>query len=207
MSWAVAAPIFHPESTVGLYGRELKATEAAVSKEFGLAPFLPGSDPFCSDQELLARSRIWMRRARTRDRQSGAVFSVRIGGKLIALACTRASYDDWSSASSWATPVTNGDITIIGTVLEDAFELSSMGIRVADADTLMRQLALTGDEDRLQLEWHQALLRGEMPPDHRRRDWAVASDDVAAAIAAYWSGAVRRMARAGSRHSCYFISR
>ncbi|CHL20066.1 asparagine synthetase AsnA [Salmonella enterica subsp. enterica serovar Typhi] len=37
-----------------------------------------------------------------------------------------------------------------------------MGIRV-DADTLMRQLALTGDEDRLQLEWHQALLRGEMP--------------------------------------------
>ena len=37
-----------------------------------------------------------------------------------------------------------------------------MGIRV-DADTLKHQLALTGDEDRLQLEWHQALLRGEMP--------------------------------------------
>jgi aspartate--ammonia ligase len=37
-----------------------------------------------------------------------------------------------------------------------------MGIRV-DADALKRQLAVTGDEDRLQLEWHQALLRGEMP--------------------------------------------
>lgn len=37
-----------------------------------------------------------------------------------------------------------------------------MGIRV-DADTLKHQLALTGDEDRLELEWHQALLRGEMP--------------------------------------------
>lgn len=47
-------------------------------------------------------------------------------------------------------------------MLEDAFEISSMGIRV-DAAALKRQLALTGDEDRLQLEWHQALLRGEMP--------------------------------------------
>ncbi|VEB03363.1 asparagine synthetase AsnA [Klebsiella pneumoniae] len=36
------------------------------------------------------------------------------------------------------------------------------GIRV-DAEALKRQLALTGDEDRLKLEWHQALLRGEMP--------------------------------------------
>lgn len=31
------------------------------------------------------------------------------------------------------------------------------------AQTLKHQLALTGDEDRLSLEWHQALLRGEMP--------------------------------------------
>jgi len=37
-----------------------------------------------------------------------------------------------------------------------------MGIRV-DAEALKRQLALTGDDDRLQLEWHQALLKGEMP--------------------------------------------
>ena len=31
------------------------------------------------------------------------------------------------------------------------------------AEALKRQLAMTGDEDRLKLEWHQALLRGEMP--------------------------------------------
>jgi aspartate--ammonia ligase len=47
-------------------------------------------------------------------------------------------------------------------ILEDAFELSSMGIRV-DAEALQRQLSITDDQDRLQLEWHQALLRGEMP--------------------------------------------
>lgn len=56
----------------------------------------------------------------------------------------------------------NGDILVWNPVLEDAFELSSMGIRV-DADALKHQLSLTGDEDRLSLEWHQALLRGEMP--------------------------------------------
>ena len=43
-----------------------------------------------------------------------------------------------------------------------AFELSSMGIRV-DEDTLRRQVALAGDEDRLELEWHKALLNGLFP--------------------------------------------
>jgi aspartate--ammonia ligase len=32
-----------------------------------------------------------------------------------------------------------------------------------DAEALKRQLAVTDDEDRLQLEWHQSLLKGEMP--------------------------------------------
>lgn len=71
-------------------------------------------------------------------------------------------YDDWSTPSELGHAGLNGDILVWNPVLEDAFELSSMGIRV-DADTLKHQLALTGDEDRLQLEWHQALLRGEMP--------------------------------------------
>ena len=37
-----------------------------------------------------------------------------------------------------------------------------MGIRV-DEDTLRRPIAITGDEDRLQLEWHKALLNGLFP--------------------------------------------
>ncbi len=41
-------PIFHPEKHSKGYMGELKATEAAVGKEFGLAPFLPDPDPFCS---------------------------------------------------------------------------------------------------------------------------------------------------------------
>ncbi len=37
-----------------------------------------------------------------------------------------------------------------------------MGIRV-DAEALRRQLAITGDEDRLQYDWHQDLLAARMP--------------------------------------------
>lgn len=71
-------------------------------------------------------------------------------------------YDDWSTTSFEGLSGLNGDILVWNPVLEDAFELSSMGIRV-DAAALQRQLALTEDEDRLQLEWHQSLLKGEMP--------------------------------------------
>ena len=37
-----------------------------------------------------------------------------------------------------------------------------MGIRV-DEETLRRQVEITGDEDRLELEWHKALLNGLFP--------------------------------------------
>lgn len=47
-------------------------------------------------------------------------------------------------------------------VLERAFELSSMGIRV-DENALRKQLALTGDEDRLKFDWHQDLVNGRLP--------------------------------------------
>jgi aspartate--ammonia ligase len=71
-------------------------------------------------------------------------------------------YDDWSSEGESGLAGLNGDILVWNPILEDAFELSSMGIRV-DAEALQRQLSITDDQDRLQLEWHQALLRGEMP--------------------------------------------
>ncbi len=50
----------------------------------------------------------------------------------------------------------------IGGVLPDGKPLSSMGIRV-DEDALKRQVEITGDQDRLKLDWHQALLHGLFP--------------------------------------------
>ena len=71
-------------------------------------------------------------------------------------------YDDWSSHSELGLAGLNGDILVWNPVLEDSFEISSMGIRV-DAEALPRQLAITGDEGRLQYDWHQDLLAERMP--------------------------------------------
>ena len=155
------------KSTVEAIWAGIKATEAAVSEEFGLAPFLPDQIHFVHSQELLSRYPDLDAKGRERAiaKDLGAVFLVGIGGKLSdghRHDVRAPDYDDWSTPSELGHAGLNGDILVWNPVLEDAFELSSMGIRV-DADTLKHQLALTGDEDRLQLEWHQALLRGEMP--------------------------------------------
>lgn len=62
-------------------------------------------------------------------------------------------YDDWNL---------NGDILFYNPVLDNAIELSSMGIRV-DEEALERQLKLAGCEDRKELDYHKALLNGELP--------------------------------------------
>jgi len=62
-------------------------------------------------------------------------------------------YDDWQL---------NGDIMFYNEVLERAFEISSMGIRV-DEDSLRLQLKERGCEERSSLPFHSMLLRGELP--------------------------------------------
>ncbi len=62
-------------------------------------------------------------------------------------------YDDWTL---------NGDIMVYYPLLDCAFELSSMGIRV-DPAAMDRQLRLSGCDDRRKLPYHKALLNGELP--------------------------------------------
>ncbi len=62
-------------------------------------------------------------------------------------------YDDWSL---------NGDIVFWNDVLECAFEVSSMGIRV-DEKSLDEQLKLAGTEERRNLPFHKELLEGKLP--------------------------------------------
>jgi len=62
-------------------------------------------------------------------------------------------YDDWNL---------NCDIFFWDDVLGRALEISSMGIRV-DAESLDRQLTLSGCDSRRTLPFHQMLLRGELP--------------------------------------------
>lgn len=89
-------------------------------------------------------------------KQHGTVFLMQIGKTLKSgkRHDGRApDYDDWEM---------NGDIIVYNKLLERAFEISSMGIRV-DAESLESQLREAGCESRRELPFHKALLAGELP--------------------------------------------
>jgi aspartate--ammonia ligase len=89
-------------------------------------------------------------------RRHGAVFVAQIGGALRSgqMHDGRApDYDDWSL---------NGDILFDYPLLDTAFEVSSMGIRVY-AETLKSQLAIRGVSHWGEQPFHRALLNGELP--------------------------------------------
>ena len=62
-------------------------------------------------------------------------------------------YDDWSL---------NGDILLYNQLLDSAFEISSMGIRVDEA-AMDYQLNARGCNERRELPFHNMLLNGELP--------------------------------------------
>jgi aspartate--ammonia ligase len=70
-------------------------------------------------------------------------------------------YDDWSTIEN-GLPGLNGDILIWNEVLDRAFEISSMGIRV-NPEVLMKQLKETATENRKELYFHRRLLNNELP--------------------------------------------
>ncbi len=89
-------------------------------------------------------------------REHKTIFVQGIGGKLksgIPHDGRAPDYDDWEM---------NGDIIFWNDVLKDSFEISSMGIRV-NPESLTRQLALAGCEERRELEFHRMLLNNELP--------------------------------------------
>ncbi|ELY2797859.1 aspartate--ammonia ligase [Cronobacter dublinensis] len=155
------------KQTVESIWSAIKATELAAAERFGLTPFLPQTIHFVHSETLQRRFPALDAKGRERAiaKELGAVFLIGIGGKLgdgKRHDVRAPDYDDWTMPTEDGFAGLNGDILVWNPLLEDAFEISSMGIRV-DADALKRQLALTGDQDRLALEWHQALLNGEMP--------------------------------------------
>jgi len=71
-------------------------------------------------------------------------------------------YDDWTTISEDGLPGLNGDLLLWNDVLDRAVEISSMGIRV-NPETMLRQLELTGTEERKNLYFHKRLLNNELP--------------------------------------------
>jgi aspartate--ammonia ligase len=71
-------------------------------------------------------------------------------------------YDDWLSLGEDQRIGLNGDIIVHNPLLNSAFELSSMGIRV-DAESLLQQLAIRQCEEWKELYFHKRLQAGGLP--------------------------------------------
>ncbi len=95
-------------------------------------------------------------RERLITKEHGTVFVMQIGGKLASgeRHDGRApDYDDWSL---------NGDLLFWNEVLDNALEISSMGIRV-DAESLQKQLEERDALDRYQYDYHRMIKEGTLP--------------------------------------------
>jgi aspartate--ammonia ligase len=146
----------------------LKRTEQFIHERYPhIKPLLPEEITFVHSEELLQRyPKLTPRQRETAlVKERGAIFVIGIGGQMPdgTIHDGRApDYDDWTTPCGNGNIGLNGDIILWNPVLETAFEVSSMGIRV-DKETLLQQLKVRGCEERRKLLWHRRLLQDEMP--------------------------------------------
>jgi len=119
---------------------------------------LPNEIKFITTQELEDRwpDKTPKEREDLITKEYGAVFIKKIGGKLKSGEKhdgRSPDYDDWEL---------NGDIILWNDVLDMAFEVSSMGIRV-DSETMLRQLEIDGSSDRAEQDFHKGVINGDLP--------------------------------------------
>ncbi|PWW20763.1 aspartate-ammonia ligase [Cytobacillus oceanisediminis] len=137
----------------------LRKTEKHVHQLYpALKPMLPEKIFFIRSDELeyLYPDKDPKERENIIAKKYGAVFIMQIGGPMPSgKSHDRRSpdYDDWTL---------NGDIILWYPLLNRALELSSMGIRV-DRKALLKQLRISKDEHRKTLDYHQAILNGNLP--------------------------------------------
>ncbi len=147
------------QTNVNAVYEAMKETERYISGKYDyIKDQLPDKLTYVTTQELedMYPDKTPKEREREAVKMHGAVFISQIGDKLKSgeKHDGRApDYDDWTL---------NGDIVVYYPVLDIAFEVSSMGIRV-DEDALTRQLKLAGCEDRKKLAFQKALLEGKLP--------------------------------------------
>ena len=146
----------------------IKVTENKIYVSFPqIVPALPEDIYFIHSEELLQMYPDLSPKDRENEivRKYGAVFIIGIGGELSDGSVhdgRAADYDDWSTPNSDGYKGLNGDILLWNPVLESAFEVSSMGIRVSP-ESLERQLAIRGQEWKKDLFFHKKLLAGMLP--------------------------------------------
>jgi aspartate--ammonia ligase len=162
--------------TVQKLWKVLKGAETCVQELFpqlksNKYPGLPENLTFIHAEDILERYPDLPRKARETAilQEYPAVFIYGIGWTLkdgYPHELRAADYDDW------VTPTTskegkemhglNGDILVWNPVTKRRHELTSMGIRV-NAETLKKQLSITGQLDFLKLPYHRGIINEELP--------------------------------------------
>jgi aspartate--ammonia ligase len=146
----------------------LKRTEYVVCENYPqIKSQLPSSIQFIQSEELLQQYPGLTPKQREYEvaKKYGAVFIVGIGARLSnneAHDGRAPDYDDWISETTNSYRGLNGDIIVWNEILQDSFEISSMGIRVNKA-SLNEQLAAAKSEDRKELDFHKMLLNDQLP--------------------------------------------
>ena len=156
------------KSTVRRIYEAIKVTENKLYVEFPqIEPMLPEQIYFVHSEDLLQMYPGLSSKERENAvvREHKAVFVIGIGAELsdgYPHDGRSSDYDDWSSSNEDGYKGLNGDLHLWNPVLESAFEVSSMGIRVNE-EALERQLEIRGETWKKNLLYHKMLLAGKLP--------------------------------------------
>ena len=155
------------QQTVKQIYAAMRSIDLTIAQQMGREPILPEAITFIHSETLRQRYPELTAKQREHEicKEYGAVFLMGIGGQLAdgTIHDGRApDYDDWSTTTSEGLQGLNGDILIWNPILKDAFEVSSMGIRVCK-NALIRQLELRQCQYRLHMPWHQKLIQDQLP--------------------------------------------
>ena len=164
------------KDTVRRIWKVLKGAETHVQKLFPQLktekyPSLPDELTFLHAEDILDMYPDLPRKQRETQvlQKYPAIFIIGVGWVLkdgYPHEMRAADYDDWvtETKSEDGRPMhgLNGDILVWNPVTKRRHELSSMGIRV-NAETLKKQLKISGQLDLLKLPYHQGITRNELP--------------------------------------------
>ena len=148
--------------------KALKETETIVHGKYPqIEPMLPTEITFVHTEELVEMYPDLGSQERENEitKKHGAVFVIGIGAELAdgKIHDGRApDYDDWITPTGDGKRGLNGDILLWYPLLNRAFEISSMGIRV-DKNSLLEQLQIRNATNRTEFQWHKKLLNDEFP--------------------------------------------
>ncbi len=154
-----------------LKGAETHVQELFPKLKTDKYPDLPDELTFLHAEEILERFPDLPRKQRETAilQEYPAVFIIGIGWVLqdgYPHEMRAADYDDWvtETTSQDGRPMhgLNGDILVWNPVTKRRHELTSMGIRVT-AETLRKQLEISGQLDFLKLPYHQAIINNQIP--------------------------------------------